>query len=468
MFQSILIKHIITQILIKFNFSFTLSINFILELFVKNIFSKPLYTEQMFGYNVYEVQTMRIIFHIDVNSAFLSWSAVERIKKGIYPDLRTIPSVVGGSKKDRKGIVLASSIPAKKHGIKTGEQLFKAFEKCSNLVVVPPDFSVYAESSKKMREICNRFSPYVEMFSVDELFLDYTNMDMHFGPPETGAEKIKKAIFDETGVTVNIGISTNKLLAKMASDFEKPNKIHTLYPEEIQEKMWPLPVSNLLMIGRQTSKKLDILGIKTIGQLANADLKTLTYHFKSQGKVMKAYANGQDFSVVNSIPDEVQSISNGTTIEKDVFTPDEANPILLSLCEKVSFRMRNKNFSCGLITLTVKTKDFKISNHSEQLPHPVFTAFELYNCVKKIMLKNWSGTPIRALTIAVSKFTDIDYYQYNFFDNTINQRKEILAKKIDSIRKIYGYTAVTPASLLKHPTATKLASENAPKLSSRL
>ena len=411
---------------------------------------------------------MRTIFHIDVNSAFLSWTAADRIEKGIYPDLRTIPSVIGGNKSDRKGIVLAASIPAKKCGIKTGEQLFKAFEKCNELQVVPPDFSIYAERSEKMRKICNRFSPYVEMFSVDELFLDYTNMDMHFGPPIIGANKIKKAIFEETGVTVNIGISTNKLLAKMASDFEKPDKIHTLYPDEIEEKMWPLPVSYLLMVGRETAKKLEKIGIKTIGQLANADLKTLTFHFKSQGKLIKAYANGQDFSNVNPAPSEVKSISNGTTLPQDILYPESANPILLSLCEKVSFRMRNKNFSCTLITLTVKTKDFNIMSHCEQFPHPVFTSYDLYNLSQKMFLNLWGGTPVRAITITVSKFTDIDYYQYNFFDNSFSYKKEILTKKTDYIRKIYGYTAITPASLINNSTAEKLAIENAPKLSSRL
>ena len=411
---------------------------------------------------------MKTIFHIDVNSAFLSWTAADRIEKGIYPDLRNIPSVIGGDRKARKGIVLAASIPAKKYGIKTGEQLFKAQEKCPELVIVPPEFSIYSEKSQKMLEICTCFSPAVEMFSVDELFLDYTNMEMHFGPPEKGAEKIKKAIWDETGVTVNIGISTNKLLAKMASDFEKPDKIHTLYPNEIQEKMWPLPVGNLFMTGRQTVKKLDTLGIKTIGQLANADLKTLTFHFKSHGKLMKSYANGQDFSIVNPIPQEVQSISNGTTLPQNVLTPEDADSVLLSLCEKVSFRMRNKKFSCSLMTLTIKTSDFKLFSHSEQFAHPVFTSYDLYALSKKIFLKLFTGSPVRAITVAVSKFTDIDYYQYNFFDNETNQKKEIISKKVDAIRKIYGYTAITPASLLKNYHAQKLAAENAPKLSSHL
>ncbi len=410
----------------------------------------------------------RTILHIDVNSAFLSWSAAERIKNGVFPDLRSLPSVVGGNKNNRKGIVLAASIPAKKLGIKTGEELYKSFQKCKSLEVVPPNYRLYEKYSKQMFEICGRFSPFLESFSVDELFLDYTNMDMHFGPPTEGARKIQKAIWEETGVTVNVGISTNKLLAKMASDFEKPNKIHTLFPDEIKKKMWPLPVSSLLMIGRKTTEKLHNLGIKTIGQLAKADDNMLKFHFKSQGKIMKGYANGIDLSEIKSVPDEVKSISNGTTLPKDVLYPEQSNEVMLSLCEKVSSRMRAKGFSCNHLTLYLKDKNFNLKSQCVDLKRPVFTTNELYEYSKQLFLAMWNGTPIRAVTISVSKFSDMDFYQYNFFDNKVNKRLETLDKQIDSIRSVYGYGAITRASLLGSSVAYSIAHNNSPRLSAKL
>lgn len=410
----------------------------------------------------------RIIFHIDVNSAFLSWSAADRIKKGIYPDLREIPSVIGGNKKERKGIVLAASIPAKQLGIKTGEKLYNAMEKCENLITIKPDFAIYSEYSRKMKEICERFSPTVEMFSIDELFLDYTNMEMHFGSPLSGAAKIQEAIFKEQGVTVNIGISENKLLAKMASDFEKPNKIHTLFQSEIKSKMWPLPISDLLMIGRKTSAKLESLGIKTIYQLAEADDDLLEFHFKSQGKIMKAYANGIDLSNVKNFKEKEKSISNGTTLFKNADSPHDAYPILLSLCEKITYRLRNNGFSCNHLTLYLKDKNFVTRSECMSFSHPVSSTNDLFNFSKILINRLFDNIPIRAITLAVSKFSDMDTRQCNFFDDSYDEKAEAVEKSVYEIRKTHGYLAVTRASLLNNITAISLAKESVPRLSSKL
>lgn len=203
-----------------------------------------------------------IIFHIDVNSAFLSWEAVYRIAhRGGKLDLREVPSAVGGDMSMRHGIILAKSIPAKKYGIQTGETILDAQRKCPNLVLVPPNYGLYEKCSAAFMEILREYSDMVEQYSIDEAFIDMSSSCHLFGSAEETAELIKNRIRDELGFTVNVGISTNKLLAKMASDFKKPDRVHTLYPEEIQEKMWPLPVSDLFFVGRATTKKLFSMGI---------------------------------------------------------------------------------------------------------------------------------------------------------------------------------------------------------------
>ena len=214
----------------------------------------------------------RVIFHIDVNSAFLSWEAVYRLYHlGGTVDLRKEVSAVGGDMAMRHGIILAKSIPAKKYHIKTGETILEARQKCPDLMLVPPNYRLYEQCSKAFMDILRKYSPSVEQYSIDEAFVDMTGTDKLWGSPMEAANRLKNEIRDTLGFTVNIGISENKLLAKMASDFEKPDRVHTLWKSEIRKKMWPLPVSDLFFVGRATAKKLFSLGIQTIGQLAQAD-----------------------------------------------------------------------------------------------------------------------------------------------------------------------------------------------------
>ena len=236
--------------------------------------------------------TERLIFHVDVNSAFLSWESVRRIKEGL-PDLRDIPACIGGDPTKRTGIVVAKSIPAKKCGVQTGEPVAMALRKCPNMVIVPSDFDLYVRCSRAFKKICASYTPVMESFSIDEVFLDMTGTSLLYPDPIAAAHEIKDRIYEELGFTVNIGISTNKLLAKMASDFEKPNKVHTLFPEEIPEKMWPLPVRELLFLGKASEKKLIEAGIRTIGDLAHAreaDIQTLIG--RKNGHQLYQYARG--------------------------------------------------------------------------------------------------------------------------------------------------------------------------------
>ncbi|MGL4789858.1 MAG: DNA polymerase Y family protein, partial [Anaerotignaceae bacterium] len=268
---------------------------------------------------------MKTIFHIDVNSAFLSWSAVELLKTDSSVDLRTIASAIGGDSNSRKGVVLAKSQPAKKYNITTGEPLAQALKKCPHLKVIPPDFPLYSRYSKMLFNLLYNYSDRIEVFSIDECFLDYTGMEGLFGEPEKAAYTIKEQIKNQLGFTVNIGIGPNKLLAKMAGELEKPDKVLTIYSHEIEKKLWNLPVGELFMVGRQTLPKLNKIGIYTIGQLANYDEKILQQEFKNYATILKNYSNGIGEDVIKPFGKShtYKSISNSTTTKKDIHTKEE-------------------------------------------------------------------------------------------------------------------------------------------------
>ena len=299
-----------------------------------------------------------IIFHIDVNSAYLSWTALEKLKNGSSVDLRTIPSIIGGDEKSRRGIVLAKSIPAKKYGIQTAEPVASALRKCPSLVIESPDHKLYRSYSHAMMELLSSFTPDLEQVSIDECYLDFTPIARLYPSPVEAAALIRDRIYEELHFTVNIGIAPAKVLAKMASDFEKPGKIHTLFPEEIPVKMWPLPVSELFMVGRRSAEKLMGFGIQTIGELAHTDPSFLTAHFKSHGRLMWEFANGIDPTPVLSQKQEAKGIGSSTTLREDVTDPTEAKKVLLALCESVSGRLRSAGQLAGTITVEIKYHDF--------------------------------------------------------------------------------------------------------------
>ncbi|MBO5453678.1 MAG: DNA polymerase IV [Clostridia bacterium] len=410
----------------------------------------------------------RIIFHIDVNSAFLSWTAAKRIKYGLFPDLREIPAVIGGREHSRTGIVLAKSISAKKFGIQTGEPLYKAKEKCPDLKIVHPDFKLYNECSKKMIDICTKYSPFVEQFSVDELFLDYTNMEYHFGSPINGAKLISEAIKKEMGVTVNIGISNNKLLAKMASDFEKPDKIHTLFPDEIQSKMWPLPVSELFMVGRKTEEKLKNIGLYTIGDVARCDRKFLRSYLKEQGELTWCYANGIDISKVNHKESEAKSIGNGATLPKNITTSKSAYSVLLGLAEKVGERLRKKKLTATVISVSLKSSDFKTYSHQKALYSPVSSTYEIFHYSKEIFNEMWNCSPIRAITITLTEFQTSEDMQCCFFTNEITSKALKTDNSIDDLRAKYGHNCIMRASLINTHLSHKITNAQDTTLKSNL
>lgn len=394
-----------------------------------------------------------IIFHIDVNSAYLSWTAVEQLKNGAAVDLREIPAIIGGDQKSRHGVVLAKSPAAKRYGIRTGEPVANASRKCPNLAMYPPDHKMYREKSRRLMEYLRTFTKEIEQVSVDECYMDFTGIADRWNSPVDGAVEIKDGIKARFGFTVNIGISTNKLLAKMASDFEKPDRIHTLYPEEIKEKMWPLLIGELYMAGKSSVEVLKKLEINTIGDLAQADLKLITLHLKSHGKMLWEFANGIGTSVVQSEPDEAKGIGNSTTLSEDAATIEEVIPVFERLAQSVGGRLKKAGKKAGMVSMEIKYYDFSTTSHQIQLDKPTNTPEVLKETACSLFLEVWNGEPVRLLGIRTSKLSDESApEQLSIFDIEIpkepDEKHKRLKKAMDEINGKFGEGAVMKASLM--------------------
>ena len=393
----------------------------------------------------------KLIFHIDVNSAFLSWSAVDKLKQGEVIDLRDIAAVIGGDEDARRGVVLAKSMKAKKNGIITGESLFTARKKCANLIVASPDFRLYEKCSNAMREIFRDYTPYVENFSIDESFLDVTSYNTSTKAALMLASEIKDRIKSELGFTVNIGMSDVKLLAKMASDFEKPDKIHTLFKVEIEKKLWKLNVGELFMVGKRTVPRLNNLNIFTIGDLARYDASILKYHFKSSGLMMWNYANGIDNSEVKWNKYELKGISNSTTLSDDIKSKNEAYSVLLTLVENTSTRLRNIKKCSHCICVTIRNQEFNDYSRSKTLNNATDSTQEILETVKNLFDELWKGEPIRLLGVSLNNLCEDNFRQLSIFDidNSRDEKQRSIDKTMDSLRHKYGENIVMRSIFLK-------------------
>lgn len=394
----------------------------------------------------------QIIFHVDVNSAFLSWEAVYRLKYlNETEDLRLIPSAVGGDMKTRHGIILAKSPLASKCGVKTAETIQEALKKCPNLKIVPPQHDIYKQFSTAFINILREFSPVVEQYSIDEAFMDMTGTQMLWGEPLAAANRIKNRIYHELGFTVNIGISTNRLLAKMASDFQKPNMVHTLFPEEISKKMWPLPVRDLFFCGKVTEKRLQSLGIHTIGDLANTDLTFLKDQLKKQGELLWAFANGEDVALVTEERADNKGYGHSVTLPFNVQSTEEAYRVLLSLCEKVGTRVRRDGVRVSVIAVSYKSDILKTSRHQKTLSQATNQTHEIYRHVQQIFEELWDGiTPIRLLGVHTSGVeSEQEARQLDMFTMANYEKYEKLDSAIDKIREKFGDKSVFRATCLE-------------------
>lgn len=393
----------------------------------------------------------RIIFHIDVNSAFLSWESVYRLT--LDPDaqdLRTIPSAVGGDKASRHGIILAKSTPAKPYGIVTGEPLAQALKKCPQLTVVPSRFDLYIKSSQKLIALLENYSPDIEKFSIDEAFLDMTDTLHLFGPPMEVAERIRKEVYETLGFTVNIGIAPNKLLAKMASDFQKPDRCHSLWASEVPVKMWPLPVRELFFVGSSAEKKMHSIGIRTIGDLAHTDIRILRSHLgQKYADTIHRYANGVDEEPVAEKEPINKGYGNSTTLSRDVSDYETACQVLLSLCETVGARLRSGHVVCNCVCVELKDWEFRTQSHQLTLSTPTDSTSVIYQNACKLLLEFWDMTPVRLIGVRTSKIFDDECCQMSLFDTGKNQKMEQFEKTVDSIRGKFGIDSIKRASFLK-------------------
>ena len=400
----------------------------------------------------------RVIFHVDANSAFLSWSAAYRVKVlGETEDLRDIPSVVAGDRESRHSIILAKSMPAKKFGIQTGEPLFQAMEKCPKLKVVAPDYGLYVEASRHFVALLRQFSPVVEQYSIDEAWVDMTGTERLWGSPRLAADTLRRRVWEELGFTVNVGISSNKLLAKMAGDFEKPNKVHTLFPEEVAGKMWPLPVRELFLVGPATERKLKMLGIYTIGDLAAADVRVLKKRMGKQGETIWHFANGRNADMVAPEPMENKSYGNSVTTPTDVVTSQQAYPVLLSLCETVAARMR-KDGKCGsCVTIHLRTNEFGHIGHQSRLNGATNITAEIFRAACRLFDEAWDGvTPLRQLGVQVTQLAHEPYQQYDLFSGMTPEkfeRKLRLDETVDALRDKFGEDIIRRAKFARNPEA---------------
>ena len=394
---------------------------------------------------------MRIVMHIDVNNAFLSWTAIKLLSEGYKYDIRNSYAVIGGDPKKRTGIVLAKSNPAKKMGVVTGETLFSARKKCPALRSYPGDYQYYEKMSNKFISIVKKYTPDVEQMSIDECALEYTNVQNLYGDPIEFAYKLQKEINDTLGFTVNIGIGNNRLCAKMASDFSKPNKVHTCFMEDVPTKIWPLPVSDLFGIGRSSATKLELLGIKTIYDLAHADAKELSLYFKNMAPQMIEWANGIDNSIVDSTNVELKGIGNEITIDHDVINHQELENYLVDLSDYVSMRLRKENKYATVLCINIKDNHFKRSSHQHTLSNPTNNTDEILKYAKLTLREMYPLEPIRLIGLRLTGLRDNQIYQVSLFDED-NQSKtnEVLDDTIDNLKDKYGLNIIKKASTTNH------------------
>ena len=376
------------------------------------------------------------------------------MKNGAKVDLREIPSIIGGDKKSRHGVVLAKSISAKKYGIRTGEPVVNAFRKCPNLVMEQPNHRMYREKSQKLMEYLRGFTTKIEQVSVDECYLDFTDIADRFPSPLDAAFLMKNGIRKRFGFTVNIGISENKLLAKMASDFEKPDKVHTLFLREVPVKMWPLPLGELFMAGRSSVEALKKLEINTIGDLANADLSLIELHLKSHGKMLWEFANGIDHSPVQWEQAEAKGIGNSTTLAEDAATYEEVREVFAGLAESVGRRLRKAGQKANMVSMEIKYHDFQSMSHQTQLSKPTSDEQVLLDTACRLFQEAWTGEPVRLLGIRTAKLVDAgEPEQMSIFDlepqKPVDEKRQRLNAAMNQIRKKYGDDAVMKASRMK-------------------
>lgn len=410
---------------------------------------KPLYLSVqrlLLAHNTF----MRTIIHSDLNNFYAS---VECLRN---PEIRDKPVVVVGSKEDRHGIVLAKNMIAKNFGVKTGDVYWEAKQKCGNtLIEVPADFITYLNVSREVRAIYEDYTDRIEAYGIDECWLDVSSSLKLFGSGREIAETIRERIKKEIGLTVSIGVSWNKIFAKLGSDMKKPDAVTEITPENYKTKVWTLPVEDLLYVGRATQQKLNRIGIKTIGDLAQADEQTLVNLLGKWGSYLHTFANGKDESPVTKIGEEesIKSIGNSLTVYRDLVDDDDVEPVIYLLADSVCARMREAGLNKARTVhvyarannLVGFQKQGKLSRPSGTMQYVAKTAFELFKEVYP-----WEK-PVRSLGISVSGFLFGNEQLDLFGDLEKDEKQKRLDNAIDKLRAKYGNNIIQAAIVYNDP-----------------
>ena len=389
----------------------------------------------------------RVILHIDVNSAFLSWSALKLLEEGYKKDIRNEISVIAGNPLKRHGVIVAASVPAKKMGIKPPINLFEARKIYKDLIVIKPDRYYYFKKSNQMITLLKKLFDKVEQYSIDECFVDFTSYRKVYGDEVKFAYKLKDEIYKKFGFTVNIGIGNNKLSAKMASDFEKPNKVHTLYENEFKDKVWNLDISNLFMAGKSACKTLRELNINTIGELANSDKNMIIRHLKSHGKLLWEYAHGIDYSEIDTDRyNDRKGIGFSTTLEMDTDDKEEIYRYLYGFSKDISKKLKEKKVYASSITVTIRNNEFKTYNHGHKYLNSINEVDDIYQKSIELFNEIWKKEPIRLIGLRTTDFTDSNNYQLSLFEENKKVKEDIKTDEIiNNINSKFGKDIIKKA-----------------------
>ncbi len=396
----------------------------------------------------------RTILHSDLNNFFAS------VECRLDPSLQGRPVAVAGNPELRHGIVLAKNYEAKYFGVQTGEPLWQARQKCPGIIFVPPHYDEYEKFSKAAREIYLSYTDLVESYGMDECWLDVTGSRRLFGDGVTIANEIRERIKKELGVTVSVGVSFNKIFAKLGSDMKKPDATTVIDREHFKEIVWPLPVRELLYVGRSCGEKLEAFGINTIGRLAMTPAETLRYFLGKNGEMLWSFANGLDISPVSNINDisPLKSVSCGNTAHRDLVCDDDIRCALLPLCTKVSARLREYGFYCRTVRLHVRDNELFSYERQMKLPLPSRTGAEIFKAAHSLFLKNHrSGKPVRSLSVQASDLIYTEEIQLSLDPEIMKlQRREFLEAACDKLEKRYGKGTVFRGVYLAEPEISGL------------
>ncbi len=388
----------------------------------------------------------RHILHCDLNNFYASVECLLR------PEWKEVPLAVSGNPEKRHGVVLAKNETAKKAGVKTGDTIWEAKEKCPDIILVPPHFELYSKFSQQVFDIYSQYTCYVEPFGPDECWLDVTGSTHLFGEPQQMANEIRERVKRETGLTISVGVSFNKVFAKLGSDLKKPDAVSVISRENFREVVWKLPASELLSVGRKTAQKLEKLNIHTIGQLAQTNEKLLKDHFGLVGEKMRNYARGEDDEPVREYVKsrKIESVGHGMTATRDLKTYDDLHTMITYLADLVATRLRKYKLKGYGVAIDLRSYELEHKSKQCKLAHATQTGAEIVDAAMKMAKQIWmQAPPLRTIMVSVFDLVKNDHAeQISLFDST-DRKKEALEKVMDKIRGKYGKDKITIASLME-------------------